>query len=128
MVSREINQAPLPLSINDEYLSTTEEGKQPEGKPSLIDFVIYTARIPEISDGMKRLMIKAQTDAHAANLQGKCHPGPDPTEVLRLNSVIDDFLHDLPKHINPETDFTLLGVDEDTADHFRVQAFNLKGR
>ena len=51
-LSRE-NPVPTPEAIDDEYLSETDEGRQPQGVPSRLSFFVYALKLldtGEISD------------------------------------------------------------------------------
>lgn len=121
-----MNRAPLPLAIDDEYLSTTGEASQPKGIPSRISLCIYTQRGIEIMDDMRSVVYSSRLKPGRA--PGNEYPGPDPSLVLRINSKIDDFLNQAPTHLLPGADYASFGLDDEDIEYFRIQAAVVKAR
>ncbi|KAK3985203.1 activator of stress genes 1 [Cladorrhinum sp. PSN332] len=125
MISRATSQLPLPLPIDDEYLSATEEGSQPDGVPSRLDLAIYSHKTVAIMEAMHsqdrthRLKINHGTVEHSV---------PDPSGILRLNSMIDDFLDGLPEHLRPNADYSRMMVRQEDIPYFMMQSQVLKSR
>jgi hypothetical protein len=125
MIVPGLSQVPLPLPIDEEYLSTTEEGRQPEGLPSRMDMHNYSMKILEILDEMRsaarapRLKIK-QSD-HEFSI-------PDPGVLLRLSSKIDDLLEGVPPHLRLDADYSSMALTEDAVKCFRIQGHALRFR
>ncbi|KAK4225671.1 activator of stress genes 1 [Podospora fimiseda] len=125
MTSRSTSQLPLPLPIDDEYLSTTEEGSQPEGLPSRLDLAIYSQKMVSIMDAMH-----SQDRTHRLKFSHGAveHSVPDPSAILRLNSMIDDFLDTLPEHLRPNADYSRMMVCQEDISYFMTQSQVLKSR
>lgn len=119
-----MNQAPLPLAIDDEYLSTTGEASQPKGIPSRISLCIHTQQGIEIMDDMRSVF----SSRLKARVPGNETLGPDPSLVLRVNSKIDDFFNEAPAHLLAEADYDSLGLDDEDIEFFRIQAAVMKAR
>jgi hypothetical protein len=117
---------PIPQPIDDEYLSTTGEGQQPEGVPSRIGTNVFWIRSTAIIDDM-RAMLAARQSSSKSNSNSNL-VGPDPGAILRLNSRIEDVLSEMPSHLRPEADHPSMGLDEEQAAVFRYQGRVLRTR
>lgn len=121
-----MNQAPLPLAIDDEYLSTTGEGSQPIGIPSRISLCIHTQQGIDIMDDMRSVAFTSRLKA--GRVSSVEPPGPDPSLVLRINSKIDDFFNEAPPHLLPNADYDSLELDDEDIEFFQIQAAVFKVR
>ncbi|KAK4441998.1 fungal-specific transcription factor domain-containing protein, partial [Podospora aff. communis PSN243] len=127
MVSNQVMTGPpFPQSIDDEYLSATEEGRQPDALPARVAMNVFWARTAAIIEDMRAMRATSHGSSKvspAANLFG-----PDPGAILRLNSRIEDVLRDMPYHLRPDADYTSLGLSEEQAAVFRYQGRVLRTR
>lgn len=119
MISRAVNQLPLPLAIDDEYLSVTEEGSQPEGVPSRMDLALYSNNIITIMEAMNSAERTPRLKLAHGSIE---HSVPDPSAILRLNSMIDDFLDGLPEHLRPDADYSRMMIHQEDHSYFAMQA------
>ncbi|KAK4464105.1 activator of stress genes 1 [Cladorrhinum samala] len=118
LISRAVSQPPLPLAIDDEYLSATEEGSQPDGVPSRMDLAIYSTNIIAIMEAMHS---PERTPRLKLAHGGIEHSVPDPSAILRLNSMIDDFLDGLPAHLRPGADYSRMMIRQEDYSYFAMQ-------
>ena len=125
MIFPGLTQIPLPMAIDEEYLSTTGEGRQPDGIPSRMDMHIYSVRVLELMEEMRKA-------AHAPRLKVNQSSDelslPDPSILLRVNSKIDDLLDGMPAHLRLDANFSKIPLDEDAVKCFRVQGHALRFR
>lgn len=129
MIYKEINRAPHPQVIDDQYLSTTtEEGRQPDHVPSLIAHPVYGLKTLDILEDMRSIIATARLKASQAGTASSDPIGPDPSALLRLNSRIDDFLSRAPAQLQPDVDFRSMAVSEEHAICFRIQGKVLRSR
>ncbi|KAK4153595.1 activator of stress genes 1 [Chaetomidium leptoderma] len=125
MIFPGLTQTPLPLDIDEEYLSTTEEGTQPPGIPSRMDMVLYSVKILVVLEEMRaaqrapRLKLDQSSDEFTV---------PDPGAVLSVDSKIEDLLNGLPHHLRPDADLSNMSLNEDTIKFFRVQSHAVRFR
>jgi len=126
MIYKEMNKAPLPLVIDDEYLSTTEEGFQPDDVPALVAHAIYGLKATEILEEIRVVIFAARLKASQPRPGESV--GPDPSTLLRINSRIDDYLGEAPPHLQPFANFEEMGVDADHEACFRIQSNVLRSR
>lgn len=85
---------PVPASVDDEYLLTTGEGKQPDGIPSRLDFFVRALKFLDIREKLQAFEICRPTK------QGlKTNMEKDLSTVLELNMEIDRFCEELPPHL-----------------------------
>ncbi|KAK3322722.1 fungal-specific transcription factor domain-containing protein [Apodospora peruviana] len=127
LILKQFNQVPVPLAIDDEHLSTTEEGRQPEGIPSRLALCAYTSsKGLDIMDDMRQIVFATRLKAsHAQNMEP---PGPDPSVVLRINSKLDDLLNGVPEHLRVDADYASLGLNDEDAECFRGQSEVFRAR
>ncbi|KAK5659654.1 hypothetical protein OQA88_862 [Cercophora sp. LCS_1] len=130
MIYKQIIQVPLPLSIDDEFLSTTaKDAAQPEGIPSRIHVVMYSLKAAPIVEDMRALVIGPRSNHSAEGSLGSSEPiGPDPSAVLRVDSRIDDYLDNFPEHLQAGTDLTSMNVSEEDKAIFKFQGQALRSR
>ncbi|KAK4123139.1 hypothetical protein N657DRAFT_645869 [Parathielavia appendiculata] len=125
MIVPGLTHIPPPLAIDEEYLSTTEEGRQPEGLPSRMDMNIYSMKILEIMEEMRAAarapQLKLKQSEHEVLV-------PDPGVLLRLSSKIDDLLDGVPPHLRLEADYSQWALQEDEVTCFRIQGHALRFR
>ncbi|KAK3332362.1 fungal-specific transcription factor domain-containing protein [Cercophora scortea] len=130
MITKEINQVPKPQIIDDEYLSTTEEATQPPNILSRLGAIIHCGKMVTIMEEAQAV-ISPGTSNRTPRLKRdrtKVYSSPDPTAVLRINALIDEFVVEIPEHLRPETDYSLLGIGEEDATCFRLQGTWLHAR
>ncbi|KAK4034444.1 activator of stress genes 1 [Parachaetomium inaequale] len=120
-----LTQTPIPLAVDEEYLSTTEEGRQPDGLPSRMEMLIYTVKTVEVLEEMRAA---ARAPRLKLNNQGHEFSMPDPSALLHLNSKIDDLLEQLPLHLRQDADYSKLPLNEDTVKCFRIQSLTVRFR
>jgi hypothetical protein len=120
-----LTQTPLPLAIDEEYLSTTEEGRQPDGLPSRMDMINYTVKLLQVVEEMRASArmpgIKLKTGSQDFSL-------PDPTAVLGIDSKIDDLFNEMPAHLRVDADYSKLPLNEDQVKFFQSQSHALRFR
>lgn len=123
MIYKQMNNAPMPQNINDEFLSTTaKDGVQPQSIPSRIHMILHTLDVAPIIQDMQDLHIKyKQKDDSASFTSGGEPIGPDPTCILRINSHLDDYLDQIPQHLRADADLGSLNVSEEDRTIFRYQ-------
>jgi hypothetical protein len=117
---------PLPQSIDEEYLSATDEGQQPDALPARVVMNVFGVRTAAIVDDMRAMRAASQASCKAppsSNLFG-----PDPGAILRFNSRIEDVLQDTPYHLRPDADHPSLGLSEEQSAVFRYQGRVLRTR
>ena len=105
---------PVPASIDDEYLSATGKGQQPEGTPSRLEFFARVLKFLDIRERLQAFEIyRPAKQGIAINLE------KDLSTVLELNMEIDRFCEELPPHL----------LIDDNSDTARVQScFELQSR
>jgi hypothetical protein len=89
----DLGEVPYPAEIDDEYLSTTEEGVQPRGVPSQLTFFRITHSLSDISDVMFGLRDSTSSD------HGSKYLNHDLGMVLDGCARMDKFLEELPAHL-----------------------------
>lgn len=120
-----LTETPLPLAIDEEYLSTTEEGHQPEGRPSRMDMIIYTVKLLKVVEEMR-----ATTRAPRVKLR----PGsqdvtlPDPTALLGINTKVDDLFNEMPEHLRVGADYSKFNLSPEEEKFFQTQSHALRFR
>jgi hypothetical protein len=107
----------MPELIDDEYLSETGEGKQPQGVPSRLAFFVY---------GMKLLDIRENFQSHLLKTRSRTSSGQELGTVLDLVSDLDHFLDSLPPYLR--TDHAYSPPASGNEDCFKLQARVLKAR
>ena len=85
---------PLPTPIDDEYLSTTTQGRQPENVPSRLDFFIYALKLLGILERLQTYEHCRHGDQHNTT-----HGGKDLGDMLSLITDLDSFSQELPSHL-----------------------------
>lgn len=128
MIYKQINNAPHPLPIDDQYLSTTGEGSQPDGVPARVAHSVYSLKSVDILDEMRTVVFTARLKASQASPNNTDFIGPDPSALLRLNSRIDDYLNDAPAHLRPDADFSSMDITQDDMICFQIQGRVLRSR
>ncbi|KAF4629417.1 hypothetical protein G7Y89_g8733 [Cudoniella acicularis] len=111
---------PLPELIDDEYLSETNEGQQPQNVPSCLAFFAYA---------MKLLDIRAKfliDETQYLNIGRRKYSGQKLGATLDLISDLDRFLEALPPHLR--TDHTFAFPESGNETCFKLQARILKAR
>ncbi|KAK4233969.1 hypothetical protein C8A03DRAFT_19052 [Achaetomium macrosporum] len=125
MIYPGLSQTPLPLAIGEEYLSATDEGRQPEGIPSRMDFIIFGTKIFEVLEEMRAVqrapLLKITQSGNEFSI-------PEPSSVLRVNSRIEELLESRPLHLRHDTDLSTMGLDEDTMKCFQHQCGAIRFR
>ncbi|KXX75529.1 Activator of stress genes 1 [Madurella mycetomatis] len=124
-ITHTVSQPPLPLAIDDEYLSTTQEGRQPDNVPSRMELILWSVKQLEIMDAMR-------TAVRAPRLKISRTGGeftvPDPAAVLRVNSMIDDQLEALPPYLRVGADYSKMPISDDDVICFRNQSHAIRFR
>ncbi|KAF5681232.1 hypothetical protein FHETE_21 [Fusarium heterosporum] len=90
---------PLPEPIDDEYLSESDEGCQPENSPSRISFFIHSMKLFDILDEVLRLFYSHGYQNLADD--GTVIPAQYLSDLPRLCSELDQFVENLPDHLKP---------------------------
>lgn len=111
---------PLPELVDDEYLSETGKGKQPQSVPSRLEFF---ARATELLNIRERLPL---VESYHHSTGRKRYSGKALGDTLDLLSDLDHFLEALPPYLR--TDHTFAFPASANEDCFRLQAQVLKGR
>ena len=113
--------APVPLlaAIDDEYLSTTIQGRQPENVPSRLDFFIYTLKLLGIREKFQSFELSRDDSQHITT-----HMGRDLGDMLDLITELDTFCQELPLHL--QTSGNVTSIKSDSC--FELQSRVLKTR
>ncbi|KAK3899897.1 activator of stress genes 1 [Staphylotrichum tortipilum] len=125
MIFPGLTQIPPPLGIDEEYLSTTGEGRQPEGVPSRMDMILYSTKVLKILDEMRTA---ARAPRLKINSPGDDFTVPDPSALLHVNSQIDDMLEGLPPHLRQGADYSRWSLTEDAIKYFQTQSQAIRFR
>lgn len=121
------NQAPLipktqvvpgPAEIDDEYLSSTKEGRQPEGVPSFMTCNIYFYKLYSISDRRHEL-----EEAYIQQKRGR-YSSQELGIAMDILSDLDRLLEDLPDFLKPGGYVPACRY----RDSFEMQAYTLRAR
>ncbi len=129
MVYKELKHlVPLPLAIDDEYLSTTVEGCQPDRVPSRLTLVLSSMKLLEVLDDMRTMIMATKMKTAQAGPSSKEPTAPDPSEVLRINSLVDDILNDMPEHLRADADYSSMRLSQEDIACFRMQGAVLRTR
>lgn len=94
------SKIPLPLLIDDEYLSETEEGEQPPDKLSYMGLFVYSIKLLDILEEILSTFYSQQdslNDSPYVNFQEKFRQ--EMHNILRLNSKLDAFVNTLPEYL-----------------------------
>lgn len=86
---------PSPAEIDDEYLSSTDEGRQPEGVPSFMTCNIYLYKLFSIGDRRHEL-----EEAHYQRKKGR-YSSQGLGIVMDILSDIDRLFEGLPEFLQP---------------------------
>lgn len=86
---------PAPAEIDDEYLSSTEEGRQPEGVPSFMTGNIYFYKLFSIGDRRHEL------EESYIQQKKERYSGQELGVALDILSDLDRFFEDLPDFLKP---------------------------
>jgi hypothetical protein len=111
---------PLPIPIDDEYLSETNEGKQPHNLPSRLSFLTYAMKLVDTRRKM------GPTEPQNVYNNGTRYSGQELGATLDALSGLDRFLEDLPPYLQCDHPFTFPPAAG--AACFRLQARVLKSR
>jgi len=129
MTYQQMSTAPLPQAIDDEYLSTTTEGRQPDGKPARLESIVYTMKSIKLMEDMRAVQLTSNLRASQdVPLRNEYTLGPDPSAILRIYSRVDDLLDGAPAHIRPGADNAAKGMSEEDVACFRMQGQVLRSR
>lgn len=109
----------LPAEIDDEYLSTTDGGRQPGNKPSRLTFIIKSLELSAISERFPR----PNDDASIANSKRR-YTSQDLGLVLGLCTEMNEFLMGLPEHLR----YNHYSTTVDVPSWHELQAHILKTR
>ena len=112
----EISTVPLPTEIDDEYLSTTLQGRQPQGTLSKITFMIQTLKLSAIADKS----MSPKDHSLPANVRDCSNLGT----VLDISTEMDRFLERLPAHLRADAH----SCYSDPPSCFELQAHVLRAR
>jgi len=119
MMYKQATAPPLPQGIDDEHLSATEEGQQPDNLPSRLNFSVYWVKIVSILEDIRAMRQTVRSNHKAHSTSNGPSLGPDPSDILRINSRIEDLIEGAPAHIRIDADNT--GLNEAQAAVFRYQ-------
>ncbi|KAK1756351.1 activator of stress genes 1 [Echria macrotheca] len=127
MIYSQINNAPLPLYIDDQYLSSTHEGRQPEKTPARVAHSIYSLGLIQTLDDMRAEVLAGRRKA-SNGPSGNADVLPDSGNLLRIYSRLEDQLNNAPAHLQPDADYASMPVTEDDIACFKVQSRVLRTR
>jgi hypothetical protein len=126
MISPTLSQVPLPLPIDEEYLSTTQEGRQPDGVPSRIDMIIFSSKLVDLLGNMRAAVRAPHLKIKQSGAEFLV---PDPTALLQVNSQIDDLVDRLPPHLRPNADYSKMPcVSDEDVQCFQAQSQAIRFR
>lgn len=125
MIFPGLTQIPPPLAIDEEHLSTSGEGRQPDGVPSRMDMILYSTKVMKILDEMRTA---ARAPRLKINSPGDDFTVPDPSALLHVNSQIDDLLDGLPPHLQQGVDYSKWSLSEDAIKYFQTQSHAIRFR
>lgn len=114
---------PLPQEIDDEYLSVTGEGRQPEGLPSRLTFNLLGVKTTSVIDDMRAMRFTPNSKRAAASGSSRSTSGPDPGAILQINSRLEDIIQSLPPHL----DISLGSINQGLTDE-QLAVFRFQGR
>lgn len=118
------NVVPLPEAIDDEYLSESGEGCQPQNTPSRIEFFRHSIKLFDI---LKEILDRFYSPGYQTPEEDDINLSTRYLgEVPRIYSQIDEFLINLPRHLQADGSMETLHIG--SARHFRMQAQILKSR
>ncbi|KAH6684799.1 fungal-specific transcription factor domain-containing protein [Halenospora varia] len=117
---------PLPLAVDDEVLSETSEGVQPPGTHSQLDGFVHSLGFFDLlGDVLSAFYIPAEEQSSSRMSLETQLPSPLST-TLELNSRLDEFLGNLPHHLQLHREINLSGIPD--TGFFELQARTLHFR
>ena len=111
---------PLPELIDDEYLSETSEGQQPQSVPSRLAFFVYAMKLLDIRERSRIV------ETQYLNIGRRRSSGQELGSTLDLISDLDRFLEDLPPYLRRDHAFAITAYGNET--YFQLQAKVLNAR
>lgn len=116
----------LPLAVDDEVLSETSEGVQPPGTHSQLDGFVHSLGFFDLlGDVLSAFYIPAEEQSSSRMSLETQLPSPLST-TLELNSRLDEFLGNLPHHLQLHREINLSGIPD--TGFFELQARTLHFR
>ena len=92
------NEVTLPEMIDDEYLSTTQEGKQPRDTPSRLGAFVYSRMLFELL-GQVLDFLSSPALHNATQARDQSHMSDILSHVLDLNRELDRFTESVPQYL-----------------------------
>ena len=92
------NEVALPEMIDDEYLSTTQEGKQPRDTPSRLGAFVYSRMLFELL-GQVLDFLSSPALQNATQARDQSHMSDILSHVLDLNRELDRFTESVPQYL-----------------------------
>lgn len=92
-------KVPFPSLIDDEYLSTQEEGEQPHGIPSRLGLCTWSSKLFLVLDDiLLRLYSPNQNNVHVIT-ESEFNIQEVVSDVIALSRRLDEFSESIPKYL-----------------------------
>ena len=117
---------PFPLAIDDEVLSQTSEGVQPPGTHSQLDGFIHSLGFFDLLGDVLSAFYNPAEEQSRSHKSPGTQPPSSLSSTLALNSRLDEFLGNLPPHLQLHREINLSGIPETGI--FELQARTLHFR
>ncbi|KUJ21336.1 uncharacterized protein LY89DRAFT_715544 [Mollisia scopiformis] len=96
-------RVPLPILMDDEYLLSDGEGRQPVNTVSYLGLFLWSLKLFDIMSEVLALSNRQKEDATQSNEAGipwwRSHLLDD---ILKIDRTLDHFLETLPSHLRPQ--------------------------
>ena len=92
------NDVALPLMIDDEYLSTTQEGQQPRDMPSRLGAFVFSRKLFELL-GQVLDFLSSPALQNTTQAREQSQMSDILTQVLDLNRRLDSFTEGVPPYL-----------------------------
>lgn len=92
------NDVPLPLLIDDEFLSVTNESRQPAGRQPRFGAFVYSCKLFDLLGEVLDFLSSTALQNVEQN-RGSSQVNTILGEVLNLNRKLDDFSQSVPRHL-----------------------------
>lgn len=128
MIYKQMNNALHPLPIDDQYLSTIKEGRQPDRVPARVTYAVYSLKSIDILDKIQDVFFTAPLEAFKADPNNIYFTTLDSSALLSLSARIDNYLDEAPAHLRPDAEFSSMDINEDDMVCFQIQGQALRSR
>lgn len=98
-------KVPFPSLIDDEYLSTAEEGKQPDGIPSSLGLCIWSSKLFLVLDDILLRLYAPHRQLGVLTLRETEFNVRDiVSDVIAINRRLDEFSESVPAYLRVPTE------------------------